>query len=97
MPSEMFPRSLIRKLESADLPLQALDAIRQLRGYLDDLEATRMLKARELGASSADIAKSLGITRQAVYNKLRALERHHSADETVVIPVSPRPGDDGLN
>jgi hypothetical protein len=32
-------RSLIRKIESEDLPVQALQAIHELRTYLDDLEA----------------------------------------------------------
>jgi DNA-binding CsgD family transcriptional regulator len=76
---------LIRKIESEDLPVQALQAIQQLRAYLDDREATNLLKARELGASSTDIAEALGITRQGVYNKLRSLEpaRH---EEAIAIP-----------
>ena len=93
MQSERFPRPLIRKLESTELPLQALDAIRQLREYVDDLEATCILKARELGASPSDAAEALGITRQAVHYKLRALDRRLAAGETIVIPEleAPRP------
>ena len=78
-------RSLIRKIESEDFPVQALQAIHELRAYLDDLEATHLLKARELGASPTDIAEALGITRQAVYNKLRSIERA-SHEEHIVIP-----------
>jgi hypothetical protein len=81
-----FPRRLIRKLETPDLPLEALEAIRRLRRYLDELEAAAILKARELGASSADIGEALGITRQAVYNRLRTLEQRAETDPGFVIP-----------
>ena len=80
-----FTRSLIRKIESEDLPVQALQAIHELRAYLDDREATHLVKARELGASSTDIAEALGITRQGVYNKLRSLERARH-EEPIAIP-----------
>jgi hypothetical protein len=76
---------LIRKIESEDFPVQALEAIHEVRAYLDDLEATHLLKARGLGASPTDIAEALGITRQAVYNKLRSIERA-SHEEHIVIP-----------
>jgi hypothetical protein len=85
MPGPRISRSLIRKIESEDLPVQALQAIHQLRDYLDDLEATHLLKARELGASSRDLAEALGITRQGLYNKLRSIERA-SHEEHIVIP-----------
>ena len=72
-------------MESEGFPVQALQAIHELRTYLDDLEATHLLKARELGASPTDIADALGITRQAVYNKLRSFERA-SHEDHIVIP-----------
>ena len=81
-----FPRRLIRRLEMPDLPLEALDSIRRLRGYLDELEAACILKARELGASPADIGEALGITRQAVYNRLHNLEQRAAHDPNFVIP-----------
>jgi DNA invertase Pin-like site-specific DNA recombinase len=81
-----FPRRLIRKLEKPDLPLEALEAIRRLRRYLDELEAAGILKARQLGASPADIGEALGITRQAVYNRLRTLEQRAETDPEFVIP-----------
>ena len=64
--------------------MRALQAIHELRAYLDDLEATHLLKARELGASSTDIAEALGITRQGVHNKLRSIERA-SREEHILI------------
>jgi DNA-directed RNA polymerase specialized sigma24 family protein len=80
-----FPRALIRLLETRDLPLQTLGAIHEMRAYLDELEGETLVRSRELGASSADIARALGISRQAVYNKLHALERR-SRGEPIVVP-----------
>ena len=81
-----FPRRLIRKLETPDLPLEALESIHRLRRYLDELEAACILKARKLGASPSDIGDALGITRQAVYNRLRSLEQRAETDPDFVIP-----------
>ena len=81
-----FPRRLIRKLESPDLPLEALESIHRLRRYLDELEAACILKARQLGASTQDIGEALGITRQAVYNRLHALEHRAETGPDFVIP-----------
>ena len=81
-----FPRRLIRKLETPDLPLEALESIRRLRRYLDELEAACIQKARQLGATPSDIGEALGITRQAVYNRLHALEQRAETDPEFVIP-----------
>lgn len=85
-PVTKFPRRLIRHLETPELPLQTLQAIDRLRRYLDELEAAGILKARVLGASPADIGDALGITRQAVYNRLHNLERRAEHDPEFVIP-----------
>jgi DNA invertase Pin-like site-specific DNA recombinase len=79
-----FPRRLIRKLETPDLPLEALESIRRLRRYLDELEAACMIRARRLGASPSDIGEALGITRQAVYNRLHSLEHRAATDPDFV-------------
>lgn len=76
---------MIRKIESENFPVWALQAIHELRAYLDDLEATHLLKAREFRASPTDIAEALGITRLAVHNKLRSIECA-SHEEHIVIP-----------
>jgi DNA invertase Pin-like site-specific DNA recombinase len=91
--SRRFPRALIRLLESRDLPLQTLGAIRELRSYLDGLEAATLVRARELGASTVDIARALGISRQAVYNKLRAVERRSQESPVVIPDLEERPTD----
>jgi hypothetical protein len=81
-----FPRRLIRKLETPDLPLEALESIRRLRRYLDELEAACILKAWQLGATPGDIGEALGITRQAVYDRLHALEQRAETDPDFAIP-----------
>jgi hypothetical protein len=81
-----FPRRLIRKLETPDLPLEALESIRRLRLYLDELEAVCMIRARRLGASPSDIGEALGITRQAVYNRLHSLEHRADTNPDLVAP-----------
>jgi hypothetical protein len=54
-----------------------------------------MIRARRLGASASDIGEAAGITRQAVYNRLHALEHRtqtepdfviHDLEETEEIP-----------
>ena len=55
-------------------PLVALEALRDLNGYLYQLERRAIRRASEMGASAEDIAESLGVTRQGAYYKLRALD-----------------------
>ena len=86
---ERTPRSLVHKLETSKYPLEELQAIHGLREYLDRCEKDSLLKARRLGCSVSNIAEALGVTRQSVYNKLRALPqpRHGvDLDDTVVLP-----------
>ena len=54
--------------------------------HLDELETACILKARELGASPTDIGDALGITRQAVYNRLHHLEQRAETDPDFAIP-----------
>jgi hypothetical protein len=82
-------RALLRKLENVEaFPLIALQALPELRGDLDAVEAEALLRARELGASLEDIADALAITRQGVAYKLKVLagndEDHEGADESEV-------------
>ena len=66
--------------------MQALQAIHELRAYLDDLEATHLLKARELRASPTDIAEALG-NHPAGRLQQAALDRERAShEERIVIP-----------
>jgi transposase-like protein len=76
-----FPRRLIRRLEGREtFPLVALGTLRELRSYLDEVEAEAIRRAKEMGASADDIAEALGITRQGAYYKLKQLHRSESAE-----------------
>jgi transposase-like protein len=85
----------VHQIEASAVPLKVLEAVRELREYLDQVEATNLCDARDAGASITDIAGALGMTRQTVYNKLKQLAEERQAreaEETVVIPeIEPEP------
>jgi hypothetical protein len=88
VPDSKFPRSLIHRLEAEEqFPLHALDAIRDLRDYLDRLEDDALCRARELGASIVEIAETMGKTRQAVYNRLKQLQEKQLQEEAREEPL----------
>ena len=70
---------LLRRAQNSELPFAALPAIRELRGYLDGLETEIVLYAREKGATWDEIAEAMGITRQALYQRMRNRERRAGA------------------
>ena len=74
-------RNLVRRTENWELPLGALEAVRDLRRHLVDMEKRVLVAARQRGASVEDLAAAVGITRQAVYYKIHQLD-------------GPRPGRD---
>jgi hypothetical protein len=78
-------RSLIRKLEHIEsFPLIGLQAIRELRDDLAEVEAEAILRAREMGASLEDIAESMGLTRQGVAYRVRVLSQGVKSDTDVI-------------
>lgn len=70
---------MLRRAQNIELPFSALPAIRELRGYLDGLETEIVLTAREKGATWDEIAEAMGITRQALYQRMRNRERRAGA------------------
>ena len=73
-------RELVRKAESHEhFPLSALEAINAVRRHLRLLEFTAMSTARDKGASWADIAKAVGVSRQAVQVRFTKLRSAHDA------------------
>ncbi|HEU4354610.1 MAG TPA: hypothetical protein VFT27_03395 [Actinomycetota bacterium] len=68
-----------------------------MRAYLEELEREAMLGARSMGASSADMADALGITRQGVHQKLKRLAPTSSSrvgpdSDRIVLPeLEPEP------
>jgi hypothetical protein len=81
-------RDLARKLDHAEaFPLIALQGIRDLRLHLDAVEAEAIRRARDLGASYADIADALQITRQGAAYKVRTAENKNHAGGLTEGPV----------
>ena len=64
-------RSLLRRAENTELSLSSLEAIAEIRSWLDQLESKAMLSAREKGATAEDIAEAVGLTTQAIYYRMR--------------------------
>ena len=67
---EFLPGRLIRLAQKLDLPVGALTAIRALKIRLEDLEWAAIGSAREKGASWEDIAIALGVSRQALQQRV---------------------------
>ena len=64
-------RSLLRRAENTELSLGSLEAISEIRAYLNELERLATVSAREKGATVEDIAAALHLTPQAIYYRLR--------------------------
>jgi len=83
-------RRLLDRTENIEFPLHALEAVRDLRKHLSDVEREALHAARTRGASVHDIADALGITRQAVYYKLSQLggtgSERAAADDVIQVP-----------
>ena len=57
-------------------PAEGLRAVRALRELADRLETLQVGRARELGWSWQDIARSLGVSRQAAHKKYSSVDRN---------------------
>ena len=83
-----LPRALVRRAENVELSLGSLEAISEIRAYLDQLEKLSMASAREKGATVEDIAEALRLTPQAIYYRLR-----HEKMNLQVTPGEPNVAD----
>ena len=63
-------RDLARRASNLGLPMGALQAISELRARLAELEHDAVDAAREHGATWADIAHALRISRQGLHQRL---------------------------
>lgn len=66
---------LVRRAQNKELPFSALPAIAELRKHLEQLEMEIVAYARDKGATWDEIAEAMGITRQALYQRMRNRER----------------------
>jgi hypothetical protein len=57
-----------------DNPLDGLGDIRTVRGYLDEMEIRHVKGLRARGVSWAEIAVSVGISRQAAWERWQELD-----------------------
>jgi len=64
-------RNLLRRAHNLDLPFSAFQAIAALRTELDQLEWDAIDSARAKGATWDEVAAALGVTRQALHQRLR--------------------------
>ena len=76
----------LRKAENIDLPLLGLTAIHDLRSSLDALELEHIDSAREKGASWEDIAEAMGVTRQALQQRLRNKRPENNGTAEIRLP-----------
>ena len=67
-------------------PLTVLRAAREIRCYLDTVESEATQRAREAGASLADIAEALGKSRQAIHHRLRVERSFEGGGRVVSLP-----------
>src|SRR5207248_663143 len=63
-------RDLLRRSTNLELPMGALHAIAELKVRLRDVEAGAIAAARLRGATWIDIARALGISRQALHQRM---------------------------
>ena len=64
------PHHLLSLARNPEIPLGALRATAQLREMLAEWESSAIASAREKGATWRDIADALGVTRQALQQRV---------------------------
>jgi transcriptional regulator with PAS, ATPase and Fis domain len=67
----MISQRMVKRAENIEVPFLALNAITELREELEDLEKLAVDSARDKGASWDSLAEALGITRQALQQRVQ--------------------------
>ena len=75
----VFSRSLIRRATNTKLSLVSLEAIHEMREWLDELEVQALWSARDKGATIVDIAQAMGLTQQAIYYRIMSGDHQKEA------------------
>src|SRR4051795_5878936 len=65
--------ALLERALTVPAPIESLATLAELRNELDELERTHVARALQAGGSYADIARPLGISRQAAHRRYRDL------------------------
>jgi hypothetical protein len=63
---------VLQELSAESTPLDLVDDIPILEAFVDDYADARIADARSWGASWADIARRLGVSKQAVHKRFAA-------------------------
>lgn len=61
-------QAIVSALDDQD-PLRALQAVAALHGEADRIETVLVRRARNTGCTWAEVARALGVSRQAVHKK----------------------------
>jgi hypothetical protein len=61
--------AVLARLSEAREPLDLVEDVPMLEGFVDDFAQARIADARAAGASWADISERLGVTRQAAHKR----------------------------
>jgi transposase-like protein len=65
--------ALLERALTVPAPIESLATLAELRNELDELERTYVARALQAGESYADVARPLGISRQAAHRRYRDL------------------------
>ena len=75
--------ALLERALTVPAPIESLATLADLRQELDELERVYVARALQAGESYADIARPLGISRQAAHRRYRALASAPPAKPTL--------------
>lgn len=73
----------LQELSDKGDPLDLVEDIPILEAFVDDFADTRIADARSSGASWADIAGRLGVTKQAVYKRFATKRKRRRGGATI--------------
>ena len=85
-PQSPLSPSAIKRAENIDLPLLGLKAISGIRDALEALEIIQIESARSKGASWDDIADAMGISRQALQQRLKSRQSGKRRPAAIHLP-----------
>lgn len=80
----------LRRAMNLDAPHLALQAIKELKRAIRELETAAVTEALRQGVSKTDVATALGITRQALHHRLTR-QRQLASPEPVRAAAVPEP------
>jgi AraC-like DNA-binding protein len=83
---EGLEQELLRLSEASD-PLDLVEDIPILEAFVDDFADHRIAEARASGASWAEIAQRLGVSRQAVHKRFNAKRKRRRGGAIIELRI----------